>query len=482
LEGITHEVDRVDDRHIPGGHWIVLLNDVGNVDDESFVVPSLFVQLLSNLYVDWRSGVNRTRALFNFEKKKRRSEMKKMMEKVYTLAVALLLLFPREMFAHGTEEEHQKEGFLGNYVFIGTVILFALLLLFFILANIKTKQLNNAKKQADREKRKQLTKTANGLKWGAIGSFVAVVISGIVAFSSGSDFGIENATGANGNTSGTRNADEVTIHHGHGMSYSPDGSNIFFAVHDGLRVYEKGQWKIPAGEQHDYMGFSMVDDGFYSSGHPAPGSGKKNPLGIVKSTDEGRSFETLALYGQVDFHGMSVGYKSHAIYVFNPEPNAKMKTTGLHYSTDEAKNWIKSEAKGLQGEPASLAAHPTDSAVVAVGTDKGIFVSKNFGQQFEKVGPEMQTTAIFFNAQGALFAGGANKQLTLTRIDLESKQAENMNTPSISEDAIAIIAQNPVNEQEMAIMTFKKDVYITSDLGKSWMKIADEGKGTSAQK
>ncbi len=173
--------------------------------------------------------------------------MKKMMKKVYMIVVALLLLFPGEMFAHGTEEEHQKEGFLGNYVFIGTVILFALLLLFFILANKKTKQLNNAKKQADREKRKQLAKAAKGLKWGAIGSFAAVVISGIVAFSSGSDSGIENATGANGNAGGTRDVDEVTIHHGHGMSYAPDGSKIFFAVHDGLRVYEKGQWRIPAG-------------------------------------------------------------------------------------------------------------------------------------------------------------------------------------------------------------------------------------------
>ncbi|MBN2981809.1 hypothetical protein [Cohnella algarum] len=91
------------------------------------------------------------------------------------------------------------------------------------------------------------------------------------------------------------------------------------------------------------MGFSMVDDGFYSSGHPARGSKKKNPFGIVKSTDEGRSLETLTLYGEVDFHGMSVGYKSHTIYIFNLEPNSAIETTGLNYSTDEAKSWTMSE-------------------------------------------------------------------------------------------------------------------------------------------
>jgi hypothetical protein len=33
-----------------------------------------------------------------------------------------------------------------------------------------------------------------------------------------------------------------------------------------------GKWKEAPGEMHDYLGFSMADNGFYSSGHPAPGT------------------------------------------------------------------------------------------------------------------------------------------------------------------------------------------------------------------
>ncbi|MGF9714963.1 glycosyl hydrolase [Paenibacillus sp. JMULE4] len=400
--------------------------------------------------------------------------MKKVMSKIYPLMFAAMTVFPAQIFAHGTEEEHQRESLLGNYVFFGIVILFLILLLSFILISKKVKQLNNAKNEADRAKRKQLAKAAKVFKWTAIGAFVAVLISGFAVLSGGSKTTAETEA---------QQLKEVTMEHAHGMSYSPDGNKLFFAVHDGLRVYEKDQWLLPAGEKHDYMGFSMVDDGFYSSGHPAPGSNKKNPFGIVKSTDEGKSFEALALYGDIDFHGMSVGYKSHTIYVFNPEPNAKMKTTGLHYSTDEAKSWTKTAMKGMEGQPVALAVHPTNEAVVAVGTEKGVFVSRDYGQHFEQIGPTGQITALFFNAQGSLFVGGIdNKSATLIRMDIDAKQTGNINIPAITEDAIAFIAQNPVNEQELAVMTFNKDGYTSSDGGKRWTKIVDQGKGTSTQK
>ncbi len=225
----------------------------------------------------------------------------------------------------------------------------------------------------------------------------------------------------------------------------------------------------------------MVDDGFYSSGHPAPGSNKKNPFGIVKSTDDGKSFEPLALYGQIDFHGMSAGFKSHALYVFNSEANAIIKTIGLNYSADEAKSWTMSDMKGLEGKPSALAVHPDNASVVAVGTEKGVFVSRDYGQQFEKIGPTMQVIAIFFNAQGSLFAGGVGTTATLNRIDIDSKETENITIPALTNDAIAFIAQNPVNDQDMAISTFNKDVYHSIDQGKNWSKIVDQGKGTSKQ-
>lgn len=49
--------------------------------------------------------------------------------------------------------------------------------------------------------------------------------------------------------------------------------------------------------------------------------------------------------------------------------------------------------------------------------------------------------------------------------------------PALTEDAVAYIAQNPQRRDEMAIATFKKSVFVSSDAGKTWKQIANEGAG-----
>jgi hypothetical protein len=40
---------------------------------------------------------------------------------------------------------------------------------------------------------------------------------------------------------------------------------------------------------------------------------------------------------------------------------------------------------------------------------------------------------------------------------------------------VAFIAQNPVDHSEMAIATFKRNVYISKDRGKTWAQTARDG-------
>jgi hypothetical protein len=37
------------------------------------------------------------------------------------------------------------------------------------------------------------------------------------------------------------------------------------------------------------------------------------------------------------------------------------------------------------------------------------------------------------------------------------------------------IAQNPVNPQEWAMATYKRDVYVSADNGQTWKQIAKQG-------
>jgi hypothetical protein len=391
-------------------------------------------------------------------------------KKLIVSIIFSLFALPFYAFAHGTETEHQREMMMNTYVLIGAGILLAFFFITYIVTKKKAETLKSVKKQEDREKRTQLTKTAQKLKWAWILSLIVVLISGGMALL--------------GN--GTSGAVEVNIKHVHGLGYSNDGKRIFVPIHDGLAVYSDGKWGMSEGEKHDYMGFTMMDDGFYSSGHPAQNSDMANPFGVVKSTDEGKTLDILDLYGKIDFHTMSASYNAHTIYVMNPKPNAKMDSTGLYYTKDETKTWIKSEMNGLEKESfeshmqwIALAVHPTDDSVVAIGTSSGLYLSTDYGNNFEKVLTDIQVSSLFFSDEGTLFVGTYGTKASLLQLDLETKQTEEINIPTLTEDAISYFAQNPMEENEWVITTFNKDVYITTDRGENWLKIADQGKGIS---
>ncbi|MED4779403.1 F510_1955 family glycosylhydrolase [Brevibacillus choshinensis] len=344
---------------------------------------------------------------------------------------------------------------------VGTALITLIIFVWFIVTRRQIESLKNVKKQEEREKRLKLSRTLGYLKWGLIASFLVVVATGALAIL--------------GNTKDQ----DIYLEHTHGLGYSPDGKRILIPAHAGLRVYEDGRWKTPEGEKHDYMGFSSVNDGFYSSGHPAQGSKLNNPFGIVKSTDEGKTIKSLALDGETDFHNMAVGYTSHVIYAINPEPNSKMSSAGLYFSKDDGSSWTKSDMNGITEEPTAMAVHPTEPSILAIGTPTAVYLSNDYGNVFEKVTSAGQATALFFTNKGELFIGGYQNNAYLRKMDVTSKKSEELKIPELEKDAVAFISQNPTDEKELAFVTFKNDVYLSTDESSNWTKIADEGKAIS---
>lgn len=107
--------------------------------------------------------------------------------------------------------------------------------------------------------------------------------------------------------------DQLT--HVHGMGYDKDGQ-LNFGTHAGLKYYKDGKWFETTKNINDYMGFNVVDQGFYTSGHPGAQSDLPNPIGIQRSLDGGKTLENVGFVGEVDFHLLSVGYESHDIFFF----------------------------------------------------------------------------------------------------------------------------------------------------------------------
>lgn len=218
--------------------------------------------------------------------------MKSIRSLFYILTIFSIL--PTKAFAHGTEEEHQKELLIDNLLDYTSIFAIFLIVLFAVLIYFTRKKMQgtHVKTSEGRNRRKKLAQKNKYFIWLAIVSTIILVIS----------------LGMKGFTNGE--SESVSFPDIHGLAFTDNGQQLYVPAHDGIKVFENGSWSVADIEKNDYMGFSKVDDGFYSSGHPSPGSNRKNPLGVVKYTNTDEKLEPLDLYGEMDFHGMAVGYRS----------------------------------------------------------------------------------------------------------------------------------------------------------------------------
>lgn len=265
----------------------------------------------------------------------------------------------------------------------------------------------------------------------------------------------------------------VELHHVHGLGYTPDGAKLVVPAHHGLVAYQDGKWQPMPGPAHDYMGFVATDSGFYSSGHPAPGSKLPNPLGIVKGA-YGADPVPLAFHGEIDFHVMGVGYKNHAIYVLNPEATRSLKS-GIHYSLDGGRTFKQSRLIGVNQAVYHIAVHPTNPFIIALATEDGLMISDDYGDWFRRVGAAGRVTAAAFTPDGRHIYYGYR---TLYVVPTSSLAGEELRTPTVAErDAIGYIAVKPGATNEIAFATFGRDIHVSQDGGATWKAIARQGKG-----
>ena len=288
------------------------------------------------------------------------------------------------------------------------------------------------------------------------------------------------ASGCSQDTGYTFNeAEDTTIDHIHGIGYPNNKEELVIATHDGLMKYKDSTWYEANSQKHDYMGFQPYKDGFYSSGHPEEGSDLENPLGLVKSTDGGKSLDKLAFYGETDFHYLGAGYQSKVIYAINQEPNSKLDT-GLYRTMDEGGSWEKSDMKGFDSPSiGNIAVHPSNKEMLAISSKDGVFVSQDSGDSFKRVDHTKATTRIYLTEKKGIFASIEEGKIQLFELNLDSNQIQPYPTPDLSqENPIMYISSPPAHSNEWTIVTYENDIYSTTDNGGTWDEIVDEGKIT----
>lgn len=270
---------------------------------------------------------------------------------------------------------------------------------------------------------------------------------------------------------------EPILHHVHGLAFTPDGKALVVPAHIGLAIYRDGRWSQAPGPAHDFMGFSVAKNAIYTSGHPAPGSALRDPFGLMKSTDSGQNWRSHGLMGEADFHNLAAGYRTNAVYVVNAEPNSRMPQAGLYYTMDDGKSWKRSAAARLSAQVIGIAAHPTDAGTVAVGTMGGLYLSRDFGASFKRLGLGSPVTAVLFDFDGKHLYFVRDDADALWRITLDGKNNATLRLPNMGQDIVFYLAQNPAMPDELAIATRNRNVFIARDAGKTWKQIAREGNG-----
>ncbi|MFQ4149570.1 F510_1955 family glycosylhydrolase [Arthrobacter sp. LAPM80] len=172
-----------------------------------------------------------------------------------------------------------------------------------------------------------------------------------------------------------------TTQHVHGIYVDQMSSKVLLASHDGLYAAAGKTLVKVSTDTIDLMGFTPTADPrvFYGSGHPGPGSALPNPVGLIRSTDAGKTWVTLSRQGKSDFHALSA--TDHGLVAFD----GKLRTSA---------DGITWETSSASFSPAVLAGNPATSVVLAT-TQQGLQRSTNSGSTWNAVptAPLMQFVA-----------------------------------------------------------------------------------------
>lgn len=254
------------------------------------------------------------------------------------------------------------------------------------------------------------------------------------------------------------------IHDAHGIAVDiKDPTKLYIATHSGLLLMDQnGSLQRVGSAQDDYMGFSPhpTDQNiFYTSGHPSSGGN----LGFQKSTDGGVSWKKISdgANGPVDFHTMTVGQIDPAI-IFG------LYGGKLQRSTDEGKNWEVLEAD--ISNVITLKSDVLSKETVYAGTARGLYVSRNSGQDWLKVGNYSDpVTALAINPkQGQELTMYVQGEGLVRSIDggVQWSKISNYTGPMVMH-----IAYNSKDTSNLYLINQSLEIFKTKDSADTWQKI-----------
>ncbi len=188
--------------------------------------------------------------------------------------------------------------------------------------------------------------------------------------------------------------EDVTLEHVHGLGVDPADDTLYAGTHYGLvRITPDGELTRIADRVQDFMGFTVVGPEHYlASGHPGADQDGPGNLGLIESTDGGRTWETLSLAGDADFHALDAA--GAMIYGYSG---------GRLLVSEDGMEWTDRGEMRI----ADLAVDPADPQRVLATTESGLLVSEDAGENFTAVAGAPLLVLVDVAADGGTAAGVA---------------------------------------------------------------------------
>jgi hypothetical protein len=163
--------------------------------------------------------------------------------------------------------------------------------------------------------------------------------------------------------------------HVHGLGINPTDRSLLIATHTG--TYRVGanedKSELIGDNRQDTMGFAVAGpDHFLGSGHPDPNEARRESLppllGLIESRDAGRSWRTVSLSGQADFHALR--FAGRRVYGYDASHDR------LLVSTDAGRRWRQVTRPGPLLD---LVVDPRNPRRLVASTASALFFSANEG-------------------------------------------------------------------------------------------------------
>lgn len=242
------------------------------------------------------------------------------------------------------------------------------------------------------------------------------------------------------------------VGHVHALGYDPADSSILVAGHNGLFRAAAGAARArPIGEERrDVMGFSVEVPGRYvGSGHPDLRQGGPTSVGYIRSSDGGRSWQSVSLEGRADLHAIVVS--GRRVYAFDALSGKLLR------SRDTGTTWASTSVPPI----VDMAIDPAQPNRLVASTEMGLIVSSDGGRGFKPL-VRLPPSHLEWDGEGILAVG---EDRVAQRIDKDLRTINQVGTAPIVPAAMTLSDRGPLLAADDGA------VYASSDQGRTWSRV-----------